>query len=153
MKACLPYLLIILSAASCRKNEDAIPQDLDCINVRSFGRNVTLLGKWTLVATRTNPNVMFGGKGGDFDPQCGLELQISASQMNVTDRINAKDYSSPVRIQEAVIDVIDSEHFYPDFRGFTGNLRYEIVGETDLLITISQGYEGEGKTYKFKALN
>jgi hypothetical protein len=82
-----------------------------------------------------------------------LELQISTNQIDVTDRVNAKGYSSPIRVQEAVIDVMDSEHFHPEFRAFIGSLRYEIIGGTDLLITISQGYEGEGRTYKFKALN
>lgn len=152
MKTTLFYVALILAAISGCSEEKLTPETPNCVIDSMLGENTTVLGKWTLVETRTNGNVMFGNGLGDWQQICGVDLLITTNQIAVNDRINGKMYSSGIEVKEYAINVKNSAGFYPAFRSFSGELFYVTLNKTDLIITIRTGYEGEGVDYKYKAL-
>ena len=144
--------LLSLSLIACKKDVDTPILSPGCVDSSLYGTNSSVFGKWTLVAARVNPNVIFGGKPGDFVARCGLDIQIDSGQMDVVDRENNKRYASAIVFKDQSIAITDQQNFYPEFVSFLGGVRSETVGTTELLLTTRTGYEGEGTTYKFRAL-
>ena len=153
MKTAFIYgLLLSLSFIACKKDVDTPNLSPGCVDSSLYGTNPDVFGKWTLVATRNNVGTIAGQAPGNFTEQCGLDIRIANRLITVTDRINNESYSSVITVQDQSIIVEDQDGFYPEFRQSVAGIGYQTVSETELLLTVTQGREGEGTTYRFRAL-